>query len=516
MPDDVMDQALALLQQGALAEAEVLYHKIIADAPDHVDAQHLLGLVVAQQGRLDEAVGILRTVIGLRDDLSAAHSNLGNVLKLQGRLDDALASYNRALELDADNAEAYSNRGNVFRDLGRNTEALADYDAAIARSPDFADAYYNRGVVLQGTNRLDEALIAYQRAIACAPGNAQAHNNLALVLEVLFRREEALLNYSRATQLNPDFALAQLNESFCRLLDGDFRNGWPKYEYRRKLPGMRNPGGRPESRQWLAATPPRGSTVLLWAEQGLGDTIQFSRYAAVLAGLGVKVMLEVQPPLKALLSTIPGLTAVCAQGEAIPDFDFHSPLLSVPMLLGTDFSNIPADVPYICAYRAKVEKFSRLLGEKQRLRVGVVWSGNPNPYNQNDHRRSVPLELFRELLDPRVQWVCLQKDIRPPEQPLFDQLDIVDFRHKINDFSGTAALMELMDLVISIDTSVAHLAGAMGKPTWILLPHLPDWRWFLDREDSPWYPTARLFRQHQHGDWGAVVERIKAELHARV
>lgn len=515
LPGNAMDQALALLQRGSLAEAEGLYRRIAAADPGHFDALHMLGLAVAQQGRLDEAVGIMRAAIRLRDDLPAVHSNLGNVQKLLGRLDDALASYNRALELDADYAEAYSNRGNVFKDFGRNTEALADYDAAIARAPDFADAHYNRGVVLHGMNRLGEALIAYQKAIACAPTNAQAHNNQALVLEALFRREEALLSFSRASQLRPDFVEAHLNEGFCRLLGGDFRNGWPKYEFRRRLSGMHNPAGRPENRRWLAAASPQGSTVLLWAEQGLGDTIQFFRYAGVVAGLGAKVLLEVQPALKSLLSTIPGPAAIYAQGETIPDFDFHSPLLSVPMLLGTDFRNIPADVPYIRANREKVEKFSRLLGEQRRPRVGVVWSGNPNPYNQNDHRRSVPLELFRKLLHPGVQWVCLQKDIRPADQPAFGQLDIIDARRELDDFSATAALLELMDLVISIDTSVAHLAGAMGKPVWILLPHLPDWRWFLDREDSPWYPTARLFRQRQRGDWDDVVTRIKAALQTR-
>lgn len=507
-----LEAAIALMQQGAWAAAESAYRKIIAVDPGQVDALHLLGLALAQQGRLDEAAVQIRAAIGVRDDLPALHSNLGNVQKLLGRLDDALASYERALLLQPDHVEARSNRGNVLRDLGRETEALAEYDAAIALAPAFADAHYNRGVVLHGLNRFADAVGAYRMAISHAPSHANAHNNLGLALQALDRRAEALAAFGRAAQLQPDFVEARLHEAFCRLGDGDFAQGWLLYEDRRRLPGFRMPAGRTADRQWRGLLPKSGTTVLLWAEQGLGDTIQFCRYAQVIAGSGAKVIIEVQPALKSLLQGMAGGVTVVAQGEPVPAFDFHCPLLTAPMMAGTDFSNMPAAVPYIHADPLRVERFSATLGARQRPRIGVVWSGSPNPYNRNDHRRSVPLELFRELFHPDAQWVSLQKELRSADAPLFAQSGVVDMRQQLADFSDTAALIELMDLVISIDTSVAHLAAAMGKPLWILLPHQADWRWFLERTDSPWYPTARLFRQTSAGEWTDVLARVSAEL----
>lgn len=512
--DDTVNVVPEQLQRGAFAEAEASCRAILASRPAHHEALHMLGLAVAQQGRLEEAVGHIQAAIALRRDVPALHSNLGNVQKLLGRQEAALASFDTALALAPDYAEAHSNRGNVLRELGRDDEALADYDAAIALAPHFADAHYNRGVVLQGMDRPLDALESYQAAINRAPAYAQAHNNRGLALQTLGRHDEALAAFAAASRLRPDYAEAHLHEGFCRLAAGDFRRGWPKYEYRRRLPGFPGRADRPPHLLWPGAALRAGTTVLLWAEQGLGDTLQFCRYAAVAADRGARVVLEVQPALKSLLRNTPGIDSIHAQGEPAPDFDFHSPLLSLPLLAGTDFSNMPAAVPYVHADPQRIQKFSARLGEKRRPRIGVVWSGNPSPYDRNDHRRSIPFEQFARLLHPAVQWVSLQKETREQDRRLSVNSGVIDVQDDIRDFADTAALAGLMDRVISIDTAVAHLAGAMAKPLWVLLPQQADWRWFRERQDSPWYPTATLFRQAQPGDWSDVLARVAVALQA--
>ena len=348
----------------------------------------------------------------------------------------------------------------------------------LALRPDHAEAYYNRGIALQSMLRLPEALESYRRAVA----------------------------------LRPDYALAHWNESLCRLLMGDFEGGWREYEWRREVREFAPQYHDFPRPLWLGEQEVAGRTILLHAEQGFGDTLQFCRYASLLAARGARVILEVQPPLKSLLTRLSGPAMVLAQGEPLPEFDLHCPLMSLPLACGTTLDTVPAAERYLTADPERVAACSARLGNTARPRVGLVWSGNPA--HGNDYARSIALvDLLGSLDGAGVTFVSLQKDVRSHDRAtLAARADILHCGEELRDFDDTAAWIEAMDLVISVDTSVAHLAGALGKPVWVLLPYAPDWRWLLEREDSPWYPTARLFRQPRSGDWDGVLLAVACAL----
>jgi hypothetical protein len=360
--------------------------------------------------------------------------------------------------------------------------------------------------------RLEEALESYARARAIKPDYAEALYNQGNALVMLGRHREALASYERALAIKPDHAEAQWNQGLARLRLGDFRAGWKQYEWR-----WQRPDGVKSQRSfaqpvWTGQQSLQGKTILLHAEQGLGDTIQFVRYATLVARRGAKVMLEVQRTLKGLLARVEGVAGIVGRGEELPAFDLHCPLLSLPLAFGTELSSIPASVPYLAATDDRIETWSARLPPRKGLRVGIAWSGNAK--HKDDRNRSIALARLAHLFAaPGVQFVSLQKDARDGEaEVLRDIPGFLDLGPELKDFADTAALISLIDLVISVDTSTAHLAGAMGKPVWVLLPFSPDWRWLLEREDSPWYPTARLFRQPMIGDWESVIGRMRREL----
>jgi len=397
-----------------------------------------------------------------------------------GRLEEAVASYQQALAIRPGNPEALSNRGHALFELRYYEEAATSYQQALTIRPDYAEALNNRGSALLELNLLSEALACYNEAIAIDPDNADA----------------------------------KFNRSLCELLQGNFPRGWQDYEQR----WLRNkaPGRRHEAYPLLlGAEDLSGRTILLHAEQGLGDTIQFVRYASLLRQCGARVLVEVQPPLKALIGRLPFDVEVFAQGEPLPLFDLQSPLLSLPLVCNTTESTIPWPGAYLSAPVDRLRRWRNRLGEKVQPRVGIAWSGS-GAGHRNDLNRTIALDTMSELLKLPVDWVCLQKEIPASDYATSKRLQrLRQFADEIGDFADTAALVACCDLVISIDTAVAHLAGAMGKPVWILLPHVPDWRWLLDREDSPWYPTARLFRQPRTGDWPSVIDRVCEELRAQ-
>jgi Flp pilus assembly protein TadD len=435
----------------------------------------------------------------------------GNVLRHKKSFDAALDSYDRGLALRPDSAEVLCNRGIVLRELKRFDEALASYDRALAIRPDYADALNSRGIVLRELGRLDEALANVDRALAIRPGFAEALTSRGTTLIELKRLDEALASFRRAQAVRPDYADAHWGESFCQLLAGDFGAGWEKYEWRWRT-------GQAALRQflqplWLGDQDVAGKTVLLHAEQGNGDTIQFCRYATVLAERGARVVLEVQPALKSLLSCLIGVQQVVATGEPLPEFDFHCPLLSLPLACGTTLQTIPARVPYLTPAPGLVQDWRTRLAT-DGPRIGLAWSGNKQ--HGNDRNRSIALRRLAPLLDCGATLVSLQKGPRDDDRAWLAEHPEVLRYSDFPDFADTAALISLLDLVISVDTSVAHLAGAMGKPVWILLPAVGlDWRWLLERDDSPWYPTARLFRQRAIGDWDSVINRVADELRKR-
>jgi hypothetical protein len=330
-------------------------------------------------------------------------------------------------------------------------------------------------------------------------------------LGTMTRMEEALASYDKAIALEPENVEANFNASVARLSSGDFRDGWKQYEYRWKRKGVAWQPSDFEQPVWDGEEDLRGKTVLLLAEQGLGDTINFVRYAPLVAARGAKVILGVQKPLKELVATVPGISGVLTDGEPFPDFDLHCPMLNLPGAFATEVATIPANIPYLSPYRKRIEKWHSRLPQDGRMRVGIVWSGNSA--HLNDHNRSIALERFAALLSvPGIDFISVQKDVNEAQAAILDRHGVLNLGPQFEDFADTAAVVAMLDLLMAVDTSVAHLAGAMGKAVALLVPFAPDMRWLLDRTDSPWYPTMRLFRQSAIGDWDGPLERLRQEL----
>jgi hypothetical protein len=429
-----------------------------------------------------------------------------------GDLARALRLYEQAIKLNPTHAEAHYKRGNALRLLGRPEAAIASYDEAIRNKPDYAYAYCNRGTVQHAIGLLEAAGVSFDRAIALAPSDGLAHYNRALLMQDLFRWDDAMASYDAAIAIRADHAEAQFNRALLSLYLGDFTTGWPAFEWR-WASAERLEIGTPrnfEQPRWLGAQPLAGKRLFIHSEQGLGDTIQFSRYAALGARSGATVILEVQTPLLEVLAHLKGPSQLIAKGAIPPPFDYHCPIMSLPLAFNTTPNTIPAAPHYLQADTTRVEQWRALLGEQKRPRVGLVWSGNSN--NPIDRRRSLTLASWIPHLPSELDYFCLQKDIRDADREALEDSDVFSFDDDLMDFKSTAALCECMDLVLSVDTSLLHLSGALGKRTWLLLPYVPDWRWMRDREDTPWYPSVKLYRQTARGDWNGVFARVAADL----
>lgn len=466
-------------RQGRLAEAEALYRQVLAAEPGNGTAWHFLGVLAHQRGDHAVAVEHINRAIRLDKKEPAFHANLGLVLHALGRWDKAAQSCRRALAL----------------------------------KPDYPEAHYNLGNSLRAQGKLQEAASAYRRALALRPDYPEACNNLGLALQEQRKPEEAAAAYRQALALRPDYAAAHYNCATALLLQGDFARGWQEYEWRLAEEGeFASFHSRFAEPRWDGGEL-AGRTVLLHAEQGLGDTLQFVRYAPLVAQRGGRVVLQCQPELKRLLAGVAGVEQVVARGEPLPPFDLHCPLLSLPLIFGTALATIPANIPYISHDERLVIDCKTKLNDIAAVRVGLVWgsapAGAPTAVDAYRARNSCPLARFAPLGAAGVRFYSLQKgeaanQARHPPKGL----DLVDFSGGLQDFADTAALVAGLDLVISIDTAVAHLAGAMGKPVWLLLRFDGEWRWLLDRRDSPWYPGMRIFRQQRPGDWGGVMRQV--------
>jgi len=492
-------------------EALASYDRALAVRPDDAEAFANRGVNLHEMGRFEEALASYERALTLRPDHIEALFNRGVTLNESERFGEALASYDRVLAVRPDDAEALSNRGVTLHELKRFGEALASCDRALALRPDYAEAHSNRGNALNALKRFGEALASYERALTLRPDYAEALANRGITLHALKRFDEELASYQRALTLRPDYAKAHFNEGWCRMLTGDLVGGWEKHEWRWKS-GQSNKKRDFAQPLWVGSNEIEGKTILLHAEQGLGDTIQFCRYVPRVVERAARVILEVQRPLHELMSTLPGEAQIVSRGEPPPDFDLHCPLLSLPLAFGTRLETIPAETPYLRASPLAAMNWNDRLGPKNRPRIGLSWSGSPT--HKNDHNRSIGLSALSPLLGFDATYVSLHRDIRPGDAAVLQgRNDFVHFGDELKDFSDTAALISNLDLVISVDTSVAHLAGALAKPVWVLLPFIPDWRWLLDREDSPCYSTARLFRQDDSRAWDGVIARVRAALH---
>jgi tetratricopeptide (TPR) repeat protein len=508
-----MRQAEAAYGGGDAATAERLCRLVLGAHPDCFDALSLLGILTATTRRLAESGELLARAVAVQPGNAAAHNNRGVVLKDLRRFDQALDSYQRALELKPDFAAAHNNRGNVLIELRRFEEALCCYDRALQINADYADAYCNRGNALQALKRFDAAIASYERALQIRPDFPEAYCNRAASLKDLRQFDAALASYERAIALRPGFGEAQHNRAMLLLLRGDFENGWPAYEWRWKDPSSSNFRERRQLAPplWLGDSDIAGKSVLIYCEQGVGDTIQFCRYVNLVAKLQGKVILMVSPSLRGLLSSLQGVYQLVSSGSTAPDCDFQCPLMSLPLAFKTELATIPTAGRYLSGDAASLRRWQARLGDRTKPRVGLAWSGNPA--HKNDHHRSLPLADLMRRLPAGIQYVALQRDVRAGDRcELHSNASIMDVSEELGDLADNAALCECMDLVISVDTSVAHLSAALGKTTWILLSANADWRWLLDRDDSPWYPTVRLYRQTILGDWSSVIDRVKSDL----
>lgn len=516
-------------------------------------AEYLLSLatVLERQGRLEDAQQHYSQASSLKPDDAGLWNHLGNLLWQFGRKDEAAQHLQQALKLNPQYWEAAHNCGMLLLELGRHAEAVKCFDAAEKLNSNSAALYQMRAVCLSAVNRFEDAETDYEKSIALDPSLAETHNNLGLLHWRFDRLEQAFACFDRALALRPDFHgvlnnkavvllhLQLLDEAFAtlqrslaaapndaqtlfylatlQLLTGDFERGWLAREARWRLPSVGLVDRGFSQALWRGDQPLEGKTILLHSDEGLGDAIQFARYAPMVAALGAKVILEVEPPIQQLLGGITGVAA-CVGRSSPPTFDLHCPLGTLPLAFGTQLDTIPFAQGYIPAppaarVKAWQDRLEGRLGP--HFRVGLVWAGNPD--HKNDHNRSMSLRTLAPLLDCDVQFVSLQKGVRDQDRAFLNaRSDIVDLTEQLTDFSETAALMSCLDLVISVDTSVAHLAGAIGAPVWTLVPFNPDWRWLLNRDDSPWYRSMRLFRQTKRGDWASVVEAARAELEQQV
>ena len=506
-------EAVSRHRTGQIAEAEALYRAILAIQPAHAEAAYNLGVALQTQGRLADAVGAYRHAIAARPDFADAYSNLGTALQDLGQFDEAVAIYRKAIAMKPDFAMAFGNLGVALKEQGKFDEAIVAYRNALAIQPDYDAAYANLGAVLLEQGDTEGALDACRRAVAANPRTVIGLCNLGASYKALNRLDEAEATYRQALALRPDFPEGHFSLAQILLLKGDLTAAWPEYEWRWKL---REYG-------WLKAmhgefAQPRwggealhGKTILVYAEQGLGDTIQFARFLPEVAARGGRVVLAVQRPLMALLSQLDGVTVVPLD-KPLPPFDVHAPLLSLPGLLGTSLETIPARIPYLRANPAGIERWRARIGGAG-FKVGLVWAGNPS--QRGDRFRSPRLPAFMPLFAvPGVDFVALQlgagrDDIATNPLPP----NVLDLGPEIADFADTAAIMAGLDLVITSCTAPLHLAGALGIPVWGVIPFAPHFFWLLERSDSPWYPTLRLQRQDRQGqDWSAVVDLIAVEL----
>ncbi|GAB2916068.1 tetratricopeptide repeat protein [Paraburkholderia jirisanensis] len=499
-----------LVELGRVHEALASFNEAIAIQPEFVEPLYNSAVALERLNRHQEALQRVDRVLALDPGHGPAMACRGNIHLQTEQYDAALSSYQQALDVNPRSVDVHCNRGTAFRYLGQYEHALQSYDAALAADEKFAEAWGNRANVLQDMHRYDEAMSSLDRAIALRPGHALHWFNRGNVLYEMGRPEAALQAYGQALTLDPNYRDAHFAQASMHLVQGNLEQGWAGYEWR-----MRDPDGELAKRTfvqplWRGDVPLNGRTILVHAEQGFGDTLQFCRYVAMLAERGAQVTLEVQLPLKSLISTLGVPARVTVRGEPLPQTDFHCPLLSLPLALRTGLDSIPAKVPYLFADSALVDTWATLLGPKRRLRVGVAWSGNP--VHRNDRQRSMSLTALLPLLACDAEWISLQKVVRGQDAQMLEGLPIRTLDTQIRDFSDTAALMQSLDLVITVDTAVAHLAGALNRPVWVLLANPPEWRWLLERHDSPWYPSARLFRQPAPGDWSAVVDLLKDEI----
>jgi tetratricopeptide (TPR) repeat protein len=491
-----------------LDEAVAYFERALRLRPDSVEILNNLGAALHDQGRVDEAVVCYARAAALAPDPAQALTNLGAALCDQGEPEKAAAQFERALALRCDHIEALNGLGIALRQQGRMEAAIAEFEQALALGPGRAETHNNLALALEHLGRLDEAVACYEHSLRLGPEQAETHNNLGNALEHQGRFAAAMSSYERALALKPDYAEVHYNRGLLLLLLGDYERGWAEYEWRWRCKD--NPDTREFARpKWVGESIEK-RTILVHAEQGFGDIFQFLRYVPAVAARSEKVFLAVPRPVVRLAENVPTVSAVLSQGDPVPEFDLHCPLLSLPHAFGTTMETIPNLVPYLTPPDDASATWAKRLPICSELKVGLVWSGNPA--SKLNPRRSIPLAMLEPLWGiAGVRWFSLQ--VGPAASDIeLEKAPIDDLSPLLADFAETAAAISHLDLVISVETAVAHLAAALGRPVWVPLALVPAWRWLLDREDSPWYPTMRLVRQRKAGEWADVICRLAGAL----
>ena len=509
----LLREAMAHHNQGEIALAARCYQKILRIAPDHFDATHLLAVVNAQRGNNDRARALFARALDLHPDHAEVHFNKGTMEKAAGDLNAAVTDFGRAIGAAPDHAGALNNRSLAFQEMRLFDRSLLDSDRLVGLAPSDPVAWNNRGVLLHDMMRLDEALSCLNEALRLKPDYAEALNNRGNVLKERHQLDSAIADYDSASAINPDFAEAHFNKGIVRLLQGDYADGWRLWEWRWRQTRLSSPRRDFTAPLWLGDTDLAGKTILLHSEQGLGDTMQFIRYAPMVADLGASIVLEAPKVLHPLLRTVTGTGALVGKDEALPDFDLHCPLMSLPLAFGTTLDTVPAPGAYCSVSPDRVDGWAARLGPSTKPRVALAWRGNTD--NVNDHNRSARLEDIWPLLSPDVEWLCLHHDLDASETEIAGPVG--HLRTPLDgdtDLEDAAAICALSDLVVTVDTSFAHIAGALGKTSLVMLPFTPDWRWMMHRSDTPWYDGMTLFRQDESRDWGRVIKEVAAALEA--
>jgi tetratricopeptide (TPR) repeat protein len=512
--DALYSRSGVLLELGRYQEALEACEQALALRPAFPPALMRRGNLLNHLNRFEEAVAAFNTALALPDApapyRAEAHFLQGMALRHLERMDETIDAFDKAIALRPELVDAWTHRGSALRDMNELLDALHSYDAALAIDPQHAETLNNRSVLMAMLDRNEDAEASAKAALAIDPDSPAAWNNLANSLRRLKRIAEAREAFETATRLSQDQFRVRLNYAMCLLQAGDYENGWEAYEARWETDARPVLVEGIEDKLLRDASQVDGKVVVIYSEQGLGDSIQFSRYVPLLRDRGANVLLGVPKSLRRLYRSL-GESITFFDKTIDRSFDFHAPLMSLPRAFGTRLETIPNRVPYLIPPDDVRQSWRERLGTKRGLRVGIVWSGSPG--HKEDSGRTIPLEMFATVFAPVPEVYCLQREMRPADVPALAMFPFIRFfGHELSDFADTAALVSEMDLIVSVDTSVLHLAGALARPAWGLIPMAADWRWLYDRDDTPWYPTMRLFRQRSHRGWDEVLQRVAEAL----
>jgi tetratricopeptide (TPR) repeat protein len=509
-PSAWFNQGNLLARLGQTDAALASLKQAIAQQADYIEAIVACANLLRDHQRIAEAFPLYASALQYAPHNGDIYFSLAIAQKLSGQVEQAYASYQQCIQYSPDNASAWFNLGNLELDWQHYQAAIEAYDKALSIRPHYPEAYLNRGNAYGALEEFDAALNDYNQVISLKPNHGDAYCNRGNIYKALNQVDLALANYQQADATHEDYAEAKWNQALMHLVKGEYLVGWALYEWRLKMPSYQANCQYFDQPEWRGDFAIQDKVLLVYAEQGYGDCIQFCRYLPQLLQRCAKLVVQVHRALVTLIQTVAPDIQVIAKGSPLPAFDAYCPLLSLPYVFHTSLDTVPANIPYLATEPARVKKWKPKTRKGRPWRIGLAWSGSDK--HENDHNRSIALAMFAELLSLPVEWHSLQKEYRPHDMQALQHSPLQQHQAKLTEFADTAALIQTLDMVISVDTAVAHLAGALGKPVWLLMAFAPEYRWLLSRNDSPWYPTMRIFRQRELANWQDVMEQVQLEL----